>query len=441
MSAKGKGIGTVKRKIGLGAALTLLLASAAYADEKKPTLAELSEKVGLLERKLELSQEEAVSKAVEAKKKFDVAVYGRVKLDAAYDSARTSAGDFVGWVLPKTPEADNELNATARDSRFGVRVRAPDFNKLVTTGVIETDFLSTGPANSPNPRLRLAYFDVAHPNGWSIRLGQDWDLFATYHPNTVDPGALGNSGNPRGFRPQARVSKTIQVSESTKWVATAALTRNIGQDLDAGGQDDGSDTGVPAAQASLAFHAKGAAGRPLTVAVSGLYGPETLDEVSKSATTNAAGVIAESVKIVGTDDKDYDSWLLHLAVILPLNSKLALQGVAWTGSNLDAYQGGIGQGVNAAAGKEVGAQGGYLQLTANVTEKVTLGAGYGIDDPEDDDLAKGARTKNSRVYGNAVYALTPAASVGVEVSQIATDYKEQDDADAVRVAFSGQFRF
>jgi hypothetical protein len=80
-------------------------------------------------------------------------------------------------------------------------------------------------------------------------------------------------------------------------------------------------------------------------------------------------------------------------------------------------------------------------LTANATEKLTLGAGYGLDDPDDGDLAKGARALNSRLYGNAIYALTPAASVGVEVSQIETKYKEQDSADALRVAFSGTLRF
>jgi hypothetical protein len=152
-------------------------------------------------------------------------------------------------------------------------------------------------------------------------------------------------------------------------------------------------------------------------------------------------VVSETVKVTATDATDYDSWLAHLAVVVPLSAKLAIQGVAWTGANLDAYQAGIGQGVNTTAKTEIGAKGGYLQLTANATEKLTLGAGYGLDDPDDGDLAKGARTLNSRVYGNAVYALTPNASVGVEVSQIETEYKEQASADAQRVAFSGTLRF
>jgi hypothetical protein len=424
------------------ATLGALLATRVGAQESGTnSLSELKQQLGVVERKLELVQEESAAKAKAAANRFDVTVYGRVKFDAAYDTGRTSPGDWALYALPKTPEEDNELNATARDSRLGVRLRAPDYRGLVTTGLIETDFLSTGPANSPNPRLRLAYFDVVSPSGWAVRLGQDWDLFGTYHPNSLDAGLLGNTGNPRGFRPQARISKTVKVSDDTKWVASAALTRNIGQDLDGAGQDDGADTGAPAGQAGLALHTTGAAGRPLTVAVSGLYGTETVDVVSKGSTTSTVGVVSEKIVVTATDAKDYDSWLAHLAVVVPLSARLALQGVAWTGANLDAYQAGIGQGVDTSAGTEVGAKGGYAQLTANATEMLTLGAGYGLDDPDDGDLAKGARTLNSRLYGNAVYALTPAASVGVEVSQIETEYKEQDSADALRVAFSGTLRF
>lgn len=424
------------------AALSLLLVTRIEAQEPAAnSLSDLKRQLELVERKLELIQEEGAAKAKDTANRFEVSVYGRAKFDAAYDTGRTSPGDWATYALPQKPEKDNELNATARDSRLGVRLRAPDYKGLATTGLIETDFLSTGPANSPNPRLRLAYFDVANPQGWALRLGQDWDLFGTYHPNSLDAGLLGNSGNPRGFRPQARISRTLKVSDDTKWVASAALTRNIGQDLDGAGQDDGADTGAPAGQAGLALHTKGAAGRPLTIALSGLYGTETVDAVSKGSATSTVGVLSETVKVTATDAKDYDSWLAHLAVIVPLSSKLALQGVAWTGANLDAYQAGIGQGVNTTAGTEIGAKGGYVQLTASATEKLTLGAGYGVDDPDDGDLSKGARTLNSRLYGNAVYALTPAASVGIELSQIGTEHKEQESADALRVAFSGTLRF
>ncbi len=427
-------MGLWKQTLGWGAVGVMvgaIMATQATGQEAiSPTASDLQKKLGVVERKLELIQEEAEEKAKAAANRFDVTVYGRVKFDAAYDTGRTSTGDWAAWVLPQPLGRDDELNVTARDSRFGIRLRAPQYKGLVTTGLVELDFLSaTGTtSNSPNPRLRLAYLDVANPQGWALRAGQEWDMFGIYHPNSLDPVLLANAGNPRGFRPQVRVSKTVKVSDATRWVPAVALTRNIGQDLDGGGQDDGADTGLPAVQAGLAFHTKGAAGRPLTLAVSGLYGKETLDAVTE-------GTVTEK------DATDYDSWLVHFAAVVPLTSKLAFQGVLWTGANLDAYAGGIGQGVNHAAGKEIRAQGGYVQLTANATEKLTLGAGCGVDDPKDSDLAVDARTLNSRLYGNAVYTLTPAVSVGVEVSHLETKYKEQDSADAQRVVFSSTLRF
>lgn len=427
------------------AALGVILTANAGAQEAPAKDADLQKRLAFVERQLELIQEEAATKATAGAKaaasKFDVSVYGRVKFDAAYDSASVSPGDWATWVQPQPQGKDDEFGATARDSRFGIRLRAPDYHGLTTTGLIELDFLSTGTANSPNPRLRLAYFDVATPSAWSFRIGQDWDLFGIYHPNSVDPGLLGNTGNPRGFRPQARVSKSISLSDSTRLVASVALTRNIGQDLDGLGQDDGVDSGAPAAQAGLALHTVGLANRPLTVALAGLYGRETVDATATVESVDAKGNVTSKTVLAEKDDDDYDVWLAHAAVIVPLTAKLTLQGVAWTGANLDAYQAGIGQGVNTAAHREIGAKGGYIQLTAAATDKLTFGAGYGIDDPDDADLGKDARSRNSRLYGNAVYALTSNASVGAEVSQIETRYKDKDTAEAQRIAFSATLKF
>ncbi|MDD4061585.1 MAG: hypothetical protein PHW08_12915, partial [Kiritimatiellae bacterium] len=66
---------------------------------------------------------------------------------------------------------------------------------------------------------------------------------------------------------------------------------------------------------------------------------------------------------------------------------------------------------------------------------------YGVDDPDDGDLGKDARSRNSRLYGNAIYALTSNTSLGAEVSQIETRYKGKDSAEAQRVAFSATLRF
>ncbi len=436
---------TLTRRAAVVSIATLLAAQASAQETTPPDTDALEKRLAFIERRLEQIQEEAVEEAQNALKqrdnKVDVTVYGRVKFDAAYDTGRTSPGDWVGWVLPQPVGHDDELNATARDSRIGLRLNAPVFNGLATTGLVELDFLSSGPANSPNPRLRLAYFDVTTPEGWSLRLGQDWDLFGVYHPNTVDPGLLGNTGNPRGFRPQVRVSKNSRVSDTSRLVASVALTRNIGQDLDGGGQDDGADTGVPAVQVGLAFHTTGAADRRLTIAVAGLYGRETVDTVSKTESLNARGEKTETTRITEKDARDYDVWLAHAAVILPVSATFTLQGVAWTGENLDAYQAGIGQGVNTAAHREIGASGGYLQLTATATKKLSVGAGYGIDNPDSRDLDTGARSRNSRLYGNATYALTSNASVGIEGSHVETRYKGQDTVDAVRLACSATFRF
>ena len=64
--------------------------------------------------------------------------------------------------------------------------------------------------------------------------------------------------------------------------------------------------------------------------------------IGPSGSPNAIGVIS----FVAEAQVPLLSPVGTAAVILPISSRLALQGVVWTGANLDAYQAGIGQGVN-----------------------------------------------------------------------------------------------
>lgn len=176
-------------------------------------------------------------------------IYGYIKLDAAYDTQKTSAGDALFYVLPKVNgESDNEFNMTARETRLGLELAGPDIENLKTTGKIETDFYGGNTANSPNLRLRLAYLDVAMPSGTAVRAGQDWDTFMTVIPKTVNIAIMADVGALGLRRPQFRVTQDIPIYAKTKLVAKVAAARTIGEDIDGGMQDDGADSGYPSVQ-------------------------------------------------------------------------------------------------------------------------------------------------------------------------------------------------
>src|SRR5947207_9473400 len=86
---------------------------------------------------------------------LNVALYGYVKLDAAYDSSRISVGNFARWVeSEQIRRNDDEFNMTANETRLGLRVNGTPTDNFRFGGVVEMDFYSgIGADNTPSPRL------------------------------------------------------------------------------------------------------------------------------------------------------------------------------------------------------------------------------------------------------------------------------------------------
>ena len=147
--------------------------------------------------------------------------------------------------------------------------------------------------------------------------------------------------------------------------------------------------------------------------------------------------------MTSNDATDYDTWSAQGSIFLPLTKCLAVQANIWQGANLDTYYGGIGQGVNATLGEEVESSGGWAQLLYDPTDKISIGLGYSVDDPDDDDLAdmKGARSKNEMYLFNVAYKFTAALTGMAEYSQMTTDYVDGTDATNDRVQLAMKYAF
>lgn len=373
-------------------------------------------------------------------------LYGYVKADLTYDSQATEPKNdvtFSFFVLPETDgEKDSQIHLGIRETRLGLNLFGPDAGAWKSTGKIEMDFYGGGNANSYNPRIRLAYVDAAHSSGFSARFGQDWDTFCELAPRIVNFAYLADVGALGLRRPQARLTQELKLAEGTKLVLKVAAAQTVGQDLDGGGFDDGSDADYPTAQFNVALHQTlWISNKAARLAFSGHYGQETLDAVARTAATNAAGVITETTKVVGKDATDYDTWSAQGSLYLPLTKCLAVQANVWQGVNLDTYYGGIGQGVNSALGEEIEAVGGWAQLLYDPTAKVSIGIGYSVDDPEDDDLSAGMRSKNEMYLVNVAYKFTAALTGMAEYSQMTTDYLEGEDVSNDRIQLAMKYAF
>lgn len=357
-------------------------------------------------------------------------LYGYIRADLAHDTQATAPkADFAFWVLPELDgQKDAQTHLGARETRIGLNLFGPDAGNWKTTGKIEMDFYGSGNPNSYSPRIRLAYLDLAHSSGLSIRAGQDWETFVEVVPRIVNFAYLADIGALGLRRPQARVTQVFAISDATKLVAKAAVAQTVGEDLDGGGFDDGADADWPTFQFNVALHQKLWTEKMARFAFSGHYGRETLDATVSNV-------------VVGIDVEDYDTWSAQGSIYLPLTSYLAVQGNLWVGENLDTYYGGIGQGVNMVLGEAIASKGGWAQVLYDPTDKLCFGLGYSMDDPDNDDLSPGMRAKNQQVFVNGFYKLTSAVTVMAEYANMTTDYLDGDDARNDRVQLAIRYTF
>lgn len=354
---------------------------------------------------------------------FDVRVYGYVKLDAIYDSHRTAIGNFALYNLPEGAEQnDGEFAMTANQSRLGLDVKGPVVRGGETSAKIEVDFYgSDSPENKAKLRMRRAFAQWQFED-FSMLAGQEWDTLLTVIPVSVDFSYFMHRGKVGYRRPQVRLTYEKEAAGTT-FVAKVAGARTLGSDFDGLGQDDGSDSGHPTVEFNLQAKRALFGKKVATVSFSGHWGEEHVD--------SAAGVLAG----------DYESYSLIGSFEVPFGDHVLLRGSLWRGANLDAYYGGIGQGINAARGTVVDAQGGFVQLSWLPTGQWQAHATYGIDDPEDADLPAGGRTKNEHLTFSAFYYPHPSLGFAAEFTYLETSYLGLPTADNNRYQGAVIFKF
>lgn len=355
--------------------------------------------------------------------KFDISIYGYIKLDAAYDSQATAIGDAAFFVLPQTDgKNDSEFNMTARQTRLGLNIGGPDVADGKVSAKLEMDFYGKGDSdNGYHPRMRLGYLQWKSSD-WGFVAGQDWDAFITAVPKSVNFAYLSDQGALGLRRPMFKLFKDVVMGEN-KLTLKVAAARTIGQDIDGLGQDDGADSTMPSLQYNAMISGPWFTEKAARAGISGHWGQETVD---------ATDTIAE---------KDYDTWSVILSAVLPLTDMFSLQGTIWSGSNLDTYYGGIGQGINTKTQSAIGSQGGWMQFMVNVCESINVNAMVGMDDPEDGDLSAGMRSKNQYLGANAYYKWSPEMEFALEYVNLTTSYMDSEDETDNRIQGSVTYYF
>lgn len=383
---------------------------------------------------------------------FDISAYGILISSMSWNLGNTSNNpDVPEWAV----EGDDAFFFSARASRIGIRASwnepPGDFGIDNVFGIVEADFnggfVGQGNFFAPLPRLRLA---SATAEWSSIRLsvGQDWSVLAPLNPNsafhTGIPGFT-TSGNLWARLPQLRVDGAVGFGSSPDdlhLVWAAALIASSQTDAIPTDESDVATVRIP--QGGERSLAPGGEAR-LAIATK-LFG--------KSFELGVSGHIGNrDIEFTGGDDHQWNG-AIAADLTLPLPAKFKFKGEAFWGKGLDAYFGGINQGIahttNAAGditsiGDSISTFGAWGQASWAGVEWLTLYGGAGFDDPDDDDLlainAATNRTLNVAVYGEVALELAHGLALWFEYDYMRTDFEAPPNVTTHVVSLTGALTF
>ncbi len=355
--------------------------------------------------------------------------YGYFKFDMIYDDSAVNGanGDYIVSVKPEnsTTRADDSFSFTARQTRLGAKVFAPNIGDLTAMGRIEIDFYNPVTTsvneNKSTPQMRHAYGQLSGAD-WSLLFGQTSDIISPLVPNTLNY-TVGWFGGNIGYRhPQLRFTKWWDCPDNSRFQIETALSRDLNNDYDGGGVDDGQDASTPTVLGRVSY-ATPMNGKKCVIGASGHFGNEEID-------WDYTG-----------DDDNVHTWSLNADVVVPVCEKVEIKGEAFWAENCNSYFGGIGQGVNVNTQDEIEAIGAWAQVGYKPCDVWAFNTGGGFDDPIDSDLNDGNRSLNYFVFTNANYAFSKYLSTGLELTFWRTAYKNSDAGDDFRVQHSWILKF
>ena len=172
--------------------------------------------------------------------KWSATLYGFAETDLIYDTTQ-SLNEVPGNTQIARPEtyggSHGRLMVSIRNSRLGIRIRAPEWHGIRASAVAEMDFLGTQPtttseaATFTSPLLRARHYNLKIETPVvDFLFGQWWSLFGWqpyYFPNSVEIMGLPSMLFLR--TPQFRVSKTFK-SAPVNLELAAALVRSPQRD-------------------------------------------------------------------------------------------------------------------------------------------------------------------------------------------------------------------
>ncbi|HEY3585649.1 MAG TPA: hypothetical protein VGK85_00785, partial [Myxococcaceae bacterium] len=338
--------------------------------------------------------------------------FGELIVNANYNTHTMVVGSIPGFVQIRSAATTSQFNVSPGNTYLGVTATPPRFGEVQLQAKFDMDFRSNAPYLNENaflPLVRDLYLEAT----WSrLRIlgGQASDVISprsaatlNFYPLSFIPGDIGD------YRPQIRVEWRQPVTDTFEVDLQTAVAQAV-QTFQVSGTLQATQTGLPDFQAHLGF----------------AVGPERADGGPRLFECGIAGHVGRR-QVVLTDTpagdvRQYASWSFVADGSLRIGETTLLEGEYFIGQLLGDYSGAIFQTVDPVKHAPIRARGGWVQVTQQLGTRWTVHAGFGTDDPFDQDLASAERRTNTEVFGNTLFRIIGGLRVGLELSWWATQW-------------------
>ena len=359
--------------------------------------------------------------------------YGILWGNAVYASERTNPGSYTLWVNSASTQGEAESIVDGRNTRLGADVlgpRVPMLGDAQIGGKVEFDFQGAfaGTENKGAVLLRHAYVELKNDD-YRLLAGQTWDIISPLCPSTLMYSVNWDAGNIGYRRAQFRGERYYALSDSFLVTVQGSIDQNVFSDSITNVTGYPSDWPIVEGRIGVTLGQRTCPDAlPITLGVSSHVGQQEFDLMKGSA-------VAERGQLRNT-------WSLNGDIRIPISCRFGFQGEFFTGEDLSAFLGGIGQGLDPTTLEGIHSTGGWAEFWYDWTPRLHSHVGYSLDNPDYNDLHTiGDRSYNQVIYGNLSFDLTKECLVGVELGSWKTLYVGEQPGDALRCEFVVKYSF
>jgi hypothetical protein len=328
-----------------------------------------------------------------------------VVADFYFNTARPVGPGVPFYLSPASPFGLSQVtfDANARATMLSARLSGVKVGNFDLSARVQAFLFDPVVINDKYGILPFAAVVQLKNEDWLFSTGLQLQIFNPLFPNMMTWSRLGGSGNAgAGVIGQARVERYLQPSEKSQVTLTAGISEPTATTFSDVGHEDNGWPNVEGRATVALGSLKGegpAAKRPFEVSISGVVG-----QIRTTAASEGNQVVT-------------DMWGLGSDFQWSATPRLGFLGEAFVGRTLGIWTGGILQTKNPTTFEGIHASGGWIEGYYYFRpDKLHTHLGYGIDNPRDEDLAPGQKTRNETYFGNLVLDVTRQYRLGWELT-------------------------